>query len=338
MKLLQKLIEAYGISGNEEHVRELIRKEISPYADEIFVDKAGNLIARKKGKSPKVMLAAHMDEIGLMIKKINSDGKITFAAIGGVTPISLPGQRIKIHTEKESLYGVITTVQMSNGEPVTSLPTLKEMYIDTGLDKKTLEGKGVKIGDYLNLVQESGVLGNDDLIYGKALDDRIGCYILIELARRLKKSRSEIYFVFTVQEEIGLYGAKASAYEVEPDWAIAVDAMDARDADGEAPIILGNGPCITVKDEQILGNKCINKWLSVTARKKKMLMQLNVSDYGATDAASISLSKSGVPTSVVGIPVRNVHSTVGIAHKKDIEGAIKLLEALLKNPPKHCIV
>ncbi|HLD83562.1 MAG TPA: M42 family metallopeptidase [archaeon] len=338
MKVLQKLIEAYGVSGNEEHVREIIREEISKYVDDVFVDKSGNLIARKKGKSPKVMLAAHMDEVGLMIKRINPDGKIAFSSVGGIAAVSILGQRVKIHTEKGSLYGVITTKEMSNGEPVAKLPTLKEMYIDAGLGKQDLEKKGVEIGDYLNLVQESGTLGNSDIIYGKALDDRIGCYILIELARRLKASKSEIYFVFTVQEEIGLYGAKASAYELDPDWAIVVDVMDAKDADGEPSIIMGNGPCITVKDELILGNKCINKWLTAAARKKKLIAQLNVADSGITDAVTISLSKSGVPTSVVGIPVRNLHTTVGIAHRNDIEGAITLLEALLTNPPKQCIV
>lgn len=334
MALLEKLINAHGISGDEEHVRNMIKKEISPYVDKTYVDKNGNLVCIQKGVAPRIMLAAHMDEVGLMVKHITDRGKIIFSTVGGVEPVTLLGQRVKIHTKNGPLYGVVTTKEMSNGDPISSMPTLKEMYIDTGLNEKKLAKARVKIGDYLNLVQETGTLGSSDILYGKALDDRIGCYALIELAKKLKKTRNEIYFVFTVQEEIGLYGAKTSAYQISPDWALAIDVTIASDASEEPSLILGRGPTITMKDEKMISNRHINKMLIDTAKKKGIPVQYDVSDFGTSDAMNISLSKSGIPASSVGVAVRNIHSTIGLAHMNDINNLIELLHALLKNPPK----
>jgi tetrahedral aminopeptidase len=334
MKSLEKLMDAYGISGNEEHVRKLIKDMISPYVDKTFVDKAGNLICVQKGVAPRVMIAAHMDEIGLMVKHIYTDGRILFSPVGGIEPITLPGQRVKIHTKKGQVLGVITSKEMSNGDIVEKMPEMRDMYVDTGIDKKNLTKKGVEIGDYINLVQDTGTLGNKNIIYGKGLDDRIGCFVLIELAKKLKKTKNEIYFVFTVQEEIGLYGAKTSTYHISPDWAIAVDVTPASDASDDQALILGEGPSITMKDESMIGNKTINLWLSEIAKKKKIKVQYDVTDFGTTDAMNISISKSGVPTTSVGVPVRNLHSTIGLAHMQDIQDLIIILYELLKKPKK----
>jgi tetrahedral aminopeptidase len=338
MELLIKLMNTYGISGSEERVRETIKSHIEKYVDEVYVDKSGNLVAHKKGKKPRVMLAAHMDEIGLMVSKIDEDGRIRFTTIGGIEPISLVGQRVHISGKENSIKGVVTTQKFSDGSAVKNIPRVADMFIDTGLSRKELRSRGVRIGSYLGMIQETGFLGNSDILYGKALDDRIGCYILVELAKRIQKTREEVYFVFTVQEEVGLYGAKTAAYNIQPDWAIAVDITSTDDAGENPTISIGKGPCITVKDAEFISNKCINRWLQDIAEKKKILVQMEVTEKGTTDAVNIYLSRGGVPSTVVCVPVRNSHSTIGIAHRKDIEDTIKLLELLLKNSPKVCLV
>ena len=336
MQLLEKLINAYGVSGNEGEVRNIIAKEIRKYVDDVRADKMGNLITRKRGRAPKVMLVAHMDEIGLMVKNIHRDGTMSVVAVGGIEPMILIGQRVHVKTKKGKIHGVITTKLLSDDHEILKLPDMPDLIVDTGLNKKELERKGVSIGDYLPLEQEAGTLGSKNIISGKALDDRIGCYILIEVAKKIKNLKHEVYFVFTVQEEVGLYGAKTSTYAIEPDWAIAVDTTNANDLESTPDITkrIGGGPCITIKDEEMISNQHITAHLKQIARRKKIPVQLEVSDFGTTDAMNVSISKSGVLTSVVSIPVRNLHSTMGVAHKSDINNAIKLLVELLKNPPK----
>jgi len=339
LKLLIKLMEARGVSGEEDHVRRIIIEEIEKYVDDYKVDTAGNLIAHLKGDSPRVMLAAHMDEIGLMVSNVESDGKIKFSLIGSIENISIIGERVQISTKNGIIQGVITTNEISDGKPEMKVPKIEDMYVDTGLSKEELKKIGVKIGSYLTLVQDNVVLGSDKIICGKAIDDRIGCYILIELIKRCSKiSKNEIYFVFTVQEEIGIYGAKTSTYTIAPMWAIAVDTTSADDSNRDnATRKLGEGPCVTIKDAELLGNRCINGWIEGIAKKLDVPIQYDVSDVGTTDALTISLSRGGVPSTVVGIPVRNVHSTYGIVNADDIDSSIKILSALLKNPPKVCL-
>jgi len=192
MTVLEQLINADGISGNEMDVRKIIDKEIKRYVSETRVDKIGNLIAHKKGKKPTVMLAAHMDEVGLMIKHIENDGRIYFSAVGDLDAPLLIGQRVKI----EKIRGVITTEGISKGESLEEMPALDKLYVDTGLTKKELKKKGVKIGSYISFDQCAFCsLGSGKIISGKALDDRTGCYILVELAKRLKNVKNEIYYV-----------------------------------------------------------------------------------------------------------------------------------------------
>jgi len=337
MELLKRLIETFGISGDEQPVRELIHKEIKRYVDDITVDKLGNLIARQKGKPPRIMLAAHMDEVGLMVKRINPKGFIYCSEIGGIDAIGLIGQKVHINTNKGPVHGVITIKEMGAGKSLNKLPNIEDVFIDTGLSKTELIKRGVIIGSYIYMDQKP-YLGSNDIITGKALDDRIGCYILIELAKRLKKTKNEVYFVFTVQEEVGLYGARTSAFQIEPDWGIAIDATHANDVFDDPTRCIGKGPCITAKDGELIANRCINEWLINIAKKKKIPYQLEATELGTTDATNILVSGRGVPATVLSIPVRNIHTTISIAHKKDIENAIRLLEELLKNPPKKCLV
>lgn len=340
-ELLKRLMETIGASGHEQQVRELIYKEIKKYVKDVTIDKFGNLIAHKKGNGPMVMLAAHMDEIGLMIKSISERGTIYCSDIGGMNAISLIGRKVAIKTKNGIIHGVVTTADVSDDEELTALPAISDLVVDTGLTKKELTARGVDIGSYLELVQDTRILGSKDIIAGKAVDDRVGCYVLIELARILQKTKLDIYFVFTVQEEVGLYGSKTSLQNINPEWAVVVDVTSADDAKQHSHEItkqLGKGPCVTVKDSDMVANICIDDWLKDIARKNKIPIQLEVTDVGTTDALSISVSKGGIPTAVVGVAVRNLHTTFGMVSLSDIENCIKLTAELLKAHPQTCLV
>ncbi len=335
MELLERLIKAFGISGNEDDVRDIIQKEIKKYVNDFYIDKVGNLIAHKKGKSPKVMLAAHMDEIGFMVKGITNEGNIRCSYLGGFLDMVMLGQIVNIKTKKGKINGVITTKEISNDHEVKEIPKTKDLIVDTGLTRKELIDLGVGPGAYLPLESDFRYLGNKYIISGKALDDRIGCFVLIELARLLKKVKNEIFYVFTVQEEVGLYGAKASAYAINPDWSIVIDVTNANDCNYEnATKFLGRGPCLTIKDEGMIANRKLNEHIIQIAKKNKIPIQLEVSDFGDSDALIISISRGGVPATVVCVPVRNLHTPIGIANKDDIDNTIKLLQLLFKHPPK----
>lgn len=338
MKLLFKLIDALGPSGLEKPVRDIIQREIKKYVDEVRIDKFGNLIAIKKGKSPKVLLAAHMDEVGLMVKGIKENGLIEFTTLGGIEPIALVAQRVDIITKGGLVRGVISFPDLHEEYIISRLPELTDLYVDTGLNKEQIEGLGVRVGDYIVPKHQSGFLGSRNLIYGKSLDNRIGCYILLELAKKLRGSKASIYYVFTVQEEIGLYGAQTSIYNLYPDWGIAVETTNSEDALPFPKAKIGDGPRITIKDAEMLSNRCINDWLREIAKKNKIPVQYEVTEIGSTDAAKIILSKGGVPSTVVAVPVRNIHTTIGVAHVNDIKHSIQLLYELLKKPPKVCLV
>ena len=330
MELLLKLMDISGVSGNEEPVRDLIAKEIEKHADKISTDTLGNLIAVKKGKLPKVMLAAHMDEVGLMVKEIEENGNIKCAGIGEVDARHLIGQKVKISSNKKHINGIISSSKKSKNTSINNI------FIKTKSSKKELLKNGVEIGSYVSFENYSNI--KKGFVEGKALDNRIGCFTLIELAKNLKKAKNEIYFVFTVQEEIGLYGAMTSAFEIKPDWAITVDVTEAKKEASKSDVFIGKGPFVTVKDADFMGNKCINNWVRDIAKKKKIQLQYNVSDTETTDATNISLSRGGVPSSVIGIAVENLHTAKGKANIKDINNLISILYELMRNPPKVCLV
>jgi len=336
--LLQKLINTVSPSGDEELVRGLIKKVMKGYVNKIETDNLGNLICRKKGNGPVIVLAAHMDEIGLMVSKVDADGYLKIAAIGGVDTIALVGQKVQIMNEKNKVicHGVITFEEIHDGRSLDrkDIPPISELYVDVGLTKEGCKKKGIDVGCYIVPLHHFEYLGDKNVISGKALDDRTGCYILIELARRLKRAKADIYFIFTVQEEIGLYGAKTSIYNLKPEWGIAIDVVSARDGAVGSTRMLGNGPVITVKDAEMIADRHLNNILEKIAKKLKINLQKDVSSFGTTDATNIMLSKGGTPSTAIGVAVRNIHSTIGISDMRDIEGTIKILYEFLKNPPK----
>ena len=199
--ILEKLINTFGPSGDEFAVRNLIKHEIEKYVDEVKVDKFGNLIAIKKGKGPKVMLAAHMDEIGLMMQMISEDGHIYFQPVGGILPYTLIGQRVAILSPDKSekiMEGVITSQELQEDLEMKDVLKMSDLYIDTGLERKELLKKGIDVGTYAVPINNMKYLGSKEIVCGKALDDRIGCYILIKLAEKLKNYKANVFFVFTV--------------------------------------------------------------------------------------------------------------------------------------------
>jgi len=338
MELLERLINAHGVSGNEGAIREVIRKEITPLVDEIWTDSSGNLIAREKGKRPRFMLSAHMDEIGLMVREITSRGLLLCAAVGGVNPVAMIGTRVTVEGAKETVHGLITTREVSCGYDVEELPGIDELVVDTGLSKEDLLGRGVTVGSFLEPDKKSNWLLHGHNISGKALDNRLGCWVLIEAARQLKGTEYDTYFTFTVQEEVGLYGAKTGAFAIRPRWAFVVDvtpAVDlAEDAESKGTSIsLGKGPCLLHMDESFIADARLNRVLMDVAEKCGVNLQHEVSSFGTTDATNISTVRRGVPSASVSIPVRNVHSTVEIADRRDVDAVVKLLVALLRNPP-----
>ena len=330
MDLLFKLITATGPSGEEDEVRKIILKEIKPYVDQIKIDKFGNVIAHKKGKGQKILLAAHMDEVGLIIENIEQEGWIRCSEVGWIEPLVLLGERVTIETKKGPIIGILTTREISNDDAIKELPKLDDIVVDTGLTKRELTKLGVERGTYLKLILKPTFLGNKQIIAGKALDNRLGCYALIELAKRLKKTFVDVQYAFTVQEEIGLIGSKTSVYNINPDWAIIIDVTSTDDFDGKNTKMLGKGPCITIKDAEIITNRKLNEHIKTIAKAERIPFQLEVTEKGTTDAASISTAKGGIPSTIISIPIRNIHTTSSIAHGRDIELAIKLIETTLK--------
>jgi len=334
MELLEKLINLSGVSGDEQDVRNFIIKESKKYLKNVSVDNMGNVIVKKRGKGPKILFLAHMDEIGLMVKSIGKKGRISISPVGGIDPSILIGQRVYVKASKNKIGGVITNPDVLNDYDIEDELKMEDLFVYTGLSKKELVKKGVKIGDYISFTEACNycTLGSKNVIGGKALDDRIGCYILLKLMKNLK-TENEVNFVFTVQEEVGLYGAKASVFNLNPDYAIAVDVTG--HDDDKMTMILGKGPSLTIKDAEMIGNKHLNDLLRASAKRAKVNLQLEVGDLGTTDATSVFVAKGGIPSSVLGVPVANLHTTISVASRKDINDAVKVLGEFLKNLSKH---
>ncbi|MFC2174829.1 M42 family metallopeptidase [archaeon] len=333
-ELVRKLAGVYGPSGGEEHVRKLIKKEIRPFVDKITVDSFGNLIARQNGRGPRVLIFAHMDEIGLMVKGIEDNGRIIFSRIGGIEPETLLAQQVHIVASKNKIvHGVISSKNLHEGLVTEEFPSVEQMYIDIGLNsRKEVKKLGIGAGDYVVPRRAFATLGKENIVSGKAMDNRVGCAAAIELARKMRKKKRNISYVFTAQEEMGMYGARVSAFALEGDFAINVDTTPAQDH-GKTGKGMSNGPYLTYKDEEFIANTVLMKKVERLLKKKKIGYQIEVSDTGTTDALAISLSKGGMPTIVISIPVRNIHSTISIADINDVKGTVKAIEAIATDPP-----
>lgn len=322
------------MSGNEGAIRDIVKKRIKAHVDEITTDRMGNLICKKNGKDgdSALILAAHMDEIGLMAREIDKHGHIYFSRVGELSKQTLLGQKVHIMGKRKEIHGVITHKKLHIGEETEGFPEETELYVDTGINSDELSSMGIGIGTYIVPEKKLEILGHGNIISGKALDDRLGCAILIKLAESVKNPDLDLYYVFTAQEEIGMYGARTSMYKIDASCAIAADISFATDF-SDTGIMLGKGPVITIKDSDLVANRALVDYLIELAKKRHIPYQLEVSDLGTTDALYLSISKGGLPATAVGVPIRNPHSTISVADLKDVKNCMRLLKAFLQHPP-----
>jgi endoglucanase len=340
---LEKLSNACGVAGREEEVRSLLQKFLKPYVDEIKEDKLGNLIAVKKGKknSPKVMLAGHMDEIGLLVKTISKKGFLQFTKIGGIDDRVLLAQKVMAYGKKGPLHGIIGSKppHIQKEDERKRVIASDEMFIDIGAKSQTeVQRMGVRIGDPIEFDVRFAQIGKD-IVIGKAFDDRVGCAVMVETVKRLEKTECTVYAVGTVQEEVGCRGAITSAYGICPDVGIALDVTIAGDTPGvkeaEAPIKLGKGPSISVADYGLITHPKVLKLLVDAAEENKIPYQLETGLPGATDASRISLAREGVPSGTISVATRYIHSPTSLLSLTDSEDVVKLCVAAVKKLPQY---
>jgi len=340
---LEQLSNACGVTGREDDVRELLKTMLKPYVDDVSVDKMGNLIAFKKGRkksAPKVMLAAHMDEIGLIVKNIMKDGFLQFAKLGGIDDRILIAQRVSVHTTKGKKPGIIGSKppHIMKDEEKKKVITADSLFIDIGADnKEEVQRMGVKVGDVVSFDTKFAKISKD-LVVGKAFDDRAGCCLLMEVMRQLEDVDSTVYAVGTVQEEVGLRGACVSAFSIYPDVALALDVTVAGGVPGvkevEAPVRMREGPVIGVMDAGLITHPKVLSLLVDAAEKTKVAYQLETGLAGSTDAARIALTREGVPCGVLSIPTRYIHSPSSMLSLSDVKNAVKLAVASIKEAPE----
>ena len=342
-KNLEKLSNASGVTGREEEVRNLMIKLMKPHADEIVVDKLENVIAIKRGKksSPKVMLAAHMDEVGLMVKTISKEGFLRFTKMGGIDDRILLAQKVIVHTQKGPLQGIIGAKppHIQKQEERKKVVAYDELFIDIGAkSRENVNTMGVKIGDPASFDVKYAQLGKD-VVIGKAFDDRVGCAVMVETLKQLEKTDCTICAVGTVQEEVGLRGAATAAFGVDPDVGIALDVTVAGDVPGvrdiDTSVQMDKGPTLTVADSGLITHPKVLRLLIGAAEENKITYQLETGLPGSTDAARISLTRQGVPSGTVSVATRYIHSPVGMLSLKDAKNSAKLTAAAIKKIQKQ---
>ncbi|WP_428898044.1 endoglucanase [Parelusimicrobium proximum] len=338
-KLFKQIADFPGISGREDAAREGIIKLLKPLTDEIKVDAMGNIIALKKGKgSKKLLLSAHMDEVGFAVKFIENDGFIRFIPIGGIDARILPTQRVIVHTASGPLKGVIGTrpVHLLAAGEAEKTPPVKTMFIDLGLDKKTVEQK-VSIGDMITFDADAEELGSD-MIIAKAIDDRLGVYIIVETLKNIKNPDCDIHAVITVQEEVGLRGAGVSAFGVDPDIALIVDPTAASDIPGTGPADyntqINKGAVINMIDGGTIAHPKLVSTLKKLAEDNNIPYQVRIADKGTNDAGAVQRSRAGVIAGSVAVPCRYIHTPTCVSSKHDIDAAIKLVGLFAENCAK----
>lgn len=338
--LLKSLTEAHGIPGYEAPIRSLVREYFEPLGD-LSQDKLGSLICKRSGgqEAPKVMLAGHMDEIGLMVKQVTKEGFIKFLPLGGWFDQVLLGQRVVIKTGKGDVVGIIGAKppHLLPPEERKKMVPKDQMYIDIGASsKEEVEEAGVKPGDPVIPRADFVELAGGKTYMSKAFDDRVGVALMVSALEALKEDEhpNTVYAVSTVQEEVGLRGATTSARAVDPDVAIILESDIAGDVPGIKPeqsdIKLGKGPTMLLYDARMVPNLKLRDLVMSTAEELEIPLQLSTIMAGATDGGAIHLHNIGVPTVVIGVPARHIHSDSSIIHLDDYENAAKLLAALIK--------
>ena len=335
-ELLAKLCEVAGAPGHENRVRKIVLDEIKPSVDEISIDNMGNVVAIKKGKEKKkVMIGAHMDEIGFIVTHIDDKGFVYFHTLGGFDPKTLTAQRVIIHG-KDDVIGVMGSkpIHLMSAADRQKVPTTKDYFIDTGLDKKVLE-KIICVGN--TITRERKMVEMGECLNCKSLDNRVSVFILIEMLKEMKKTPPfDVYAVFTVQEEIGIRGANVSSMQINPDFGFGLDTTIAWDTPGstkqEQVSALGEGACIKVMDSSTVCDYRMVAYMKEIAKKKKIKTQLEILPAGGTDTAGIQrMNPGGSIAGAVSIPTRHIHQVIEMVNRNDVRASIDLLRHCVEN-------
>jgi len=344
IEVLKKMTESFGPSGFERETVRIIKEYMMPYADNVLTDKLGSIVFVAKGESerPRILLAGHVDEVGFVVSGIDEEtGFLSFNPLGGWWDQVLLSQRVVVRTEKGDVYGVIAAKppHLLTEEERKKVVEKRNMYIDIGATSgKEARETGVKIGDPVVPWSPFMLIRNGKVAMGKAFDDRIGAFIMMEVIRRIKEKKishpNTIYGAATVQEEVGLRGAQTVAHIVDPDAAIVIEVDIAGDVPGikanEAPTKMGKGPSLCTYDSSMIPNQPFKEFVIKTAKEAGIPLQLSIIARGGTDAGKIHISRAGCPSVVIGIPTRHIHSHVGMLSLEDVENAVKLILELVK--------
>ena len=338
IELLKKLCETPGVSGHEEPIQKIVRDELEKITDKVKIDKLGNVISYKKarkrgqGEPIKVMIAAHMDEIGFLVRFIDKNGFLKMTPLGGFNPRTLISQRVIVHGERD-IKGIIPLpkpIRSLSEEENKKYIGMEDLYINVGMGKEEV-AKYVKVGDVVSLDQNFMKL-NEQVVTGRNFDDRVGVFVMIEALKRLEDCYADIYAVGTVQEELGVRGAWVASFSVEPDIGIAIDGSKAYSypdlKEEDKHCILGAGTGIYVVDNRTFCDKKIVNFLKYLAEENNIKYQLNIG--GGTDASAMQRNKTGALVCTIGAPTENMHSTVQLCHLGDIENTIELLKVFLE--------
>lgn len=319
--LMKKLSDCFSPSGREKNMREMIINEIKKYVDEIKVDVLGNVIARKKGNGKKILFSAHMDQIGLIITHVDDKGILRFSNVGGIDPKDLVGIRMVFGN---GLEGVVCSEEIKDSEKVV----VSSLFIDVASTSKEFVKNNFKVGDMC--IFKTEYYETEDCVICRAADDRTGCYILIEALKNQPATDNDVYYVFSVQEEVGSIGAKTAGYSINPDLAIALDVTATGDSeDGiKMDVKLGEGAAVKLMDKSLITHPQVKDLLIQLAVENNIKYQYEVLEFGGTDAGEIHLLREGVPSGVISIPTRNLHSAGEIFSKSDILECIKLVQAV----------
>jgi putative aminopeptidase FrvX len=324
-ELIRKLVETYGPSGVEDQIRAVIRAEVEPLVDELRVDPLGSLVVRKQGSGDgrRILLDAHMDEIGVMVTYVDEKGFARITHIGGVNPLNCVGGRVAFADGTQGVIGV-----EEKREDTSKVPKFAQLYLDVGAT--SAEQCPVGVGDAAVFVRP--FLAQRGRMISKAMDDRIGCAVLIETLRRLEDTPHDVYLVFSVQEETTLSGARTSAFGIEPDLAIAIDVTTTGDTPEAHPMAvkLGQGPAVKVQDRGMIAHPAVRDLMVQRAEEAEIPYQLEVLEFGTTDAAAMQLVRAGVPAGCLSIPCRHVHTPSEMVDEGDVENSVRLLLEVLR--------
>jgi putative aminopeptidase FrvX len=341
LQMFRELTEAPGAPGRESAVREVMRTYITPYADDIDYDGLGSLIARKTGgaNGPRVLIAAHLDEVGFMVTSITEDGFLRFRPLGGWWAQVMLAQRVQIQTRSGLIDGVIGSVppHLLSLEARRKMVEIDEMFIDVGASsRKEAEEYGIRPGDAVLPVCPFTLMKNPKLMMAKAWDNRLGCAVVIEALKRLKECDhpNTVYGVGTVMEEVGRRGGRTVGQYLQPDIAFSIDVGIAADTPGitkvQMPTKMGAGPEICLFDAAMIGHTALRDFVISVAAEEQIPYQLTTIPGGATDAASIHLVGSGVPSLALSVPARYIHSHASLIHYDDYEHLVKLVVGILR--------